>query len=163
MCKDRPCTSENMKIILFVCTGNTCRSPMAVGLAEKALGKQKGIKILSAGVIASNGLPASPNAIKSMADEGIDISTHQTRSLTKELVERADIIFVMTQWHKLEVIGLLEKPGKEVYLIKEFVPVESKEDLDIPDPIGKPLETYRKCRDEIKRCIPGLVKKILGR
>lgn len=134
---------------------------MAVGLVGKALRKQKDIRVLSAGIIASNGLPASSNAIKVMNEEGIDISGHQTRPLTKKLVEEANIIFVMTQWHKLEVIGLLEKPGKEVYLVKEFAPKGPGEDLDIPDPIGKPVEVYRKCRDEIKKCIPGIVKKIL--
>lgn len=149
-----------MKNILFVCTGNTCRSPMAVGMVEKALGKQKGIRLLSAGVIASNGLPASPNAIKVMAEEGIDISTHQTLPLTRDLVERADIIFVMTQWHKLEVIGLLEKPGKEVYLVKEFAEKHSNNNFDIQDPIGKPVEIYRQCRDELKECMSGIVKKI---
>lgn len=134
---------------------------MAVGMVEKALGKQKGIRLLSAGVIASNGLPASPNAIKVMAEEGIDISTHQTLPLTKDLVEKADIIFVMTQWHKLEVIGLLEKPGKEVYLVKEFAEKPSNNNLDIQDPIGKPVEVYRQCRDALKECVPGIVKKIL--
>lgn len=134
---------------------------MAVGLVEKSMGKQKGIRLLSAGVIASNSLPASPNAIKIMDEAGIDISNHQTSPLTKNLVDAADIIFVMTQWHKLEVIGLLEMPGKEVYLIKEFAKKTSSNDLDIQDPIGKPLEVYRKCRDEIKECVPGILKKIL--
>lgn len=134
---------------------------MAVGLVEKAIGKQKGIRLISAGIIASNGLPASPNAIKVMTEEGIDISNHQTVPLTRVLVEMADIVFVMTQWHKLEVIGLLEKPGKEVYLVKEFVKKPSNNDFDIQDPIGKPVDVYRKCRDELKECIPGIVKKIL--
>lgn len=134
---------------------------MAVGLVEKAIGKQKGIRLISAGIIASNGLPASPNAIKVMTEEEIDISNHQTVPLTRDLVEMADIVFVMTQWHKLEVIGLLEKPGKEVYLVKEFVKKLSNNDFDIQDPIGKPVDVYRKCRDELKECIPGIVKKIL--
>lgn len=134
---------------------------MAVGMVEKALGKQKGIRLLSAGIIASNGLPASPNAIKVMAEDSIDISAHQTTPLTRELIEKADIIFVMTQWHKLEVIGLLEKPGKEVYLIKEFAKKTSNNNMDIQDPIGKPVEVYRQSRDEIKECVLGIVKKIL--
>lgn len=151
-----------VKNILFVCTGNTCRSPIAVGLVQKALGKRKDVNVISAGIIASNGLPASPNAIKVMAEEGIDISTYQTKPLTKELVELADIVFVMTQWHKLEVIGILEKPGKEIYLVKEFAPGNpANDDLDIQDPIGKPIDVYRKCRDEIRVCVPGIIKKIL--
>lgn len=151
-----------MKTVLFVCTGNTCRSPMAVGLVKNAISKNKSVKIISAGVIASKGLPASPNAIKVMAEEDIDISDHQTQTLTKELVEQSDIVFVMTQWHKLEVIGLLEKPGKEVYLIKEFSSNE-KDDIDIPDPLGKSLDFYRHTRDEMKKCVSGIVKKILGK
>lgn len=150
-----------MKTILFVCTGNTCRSPMAVGLVKKALGKRGNIKIKSAGVIAPNGLHASGNAISVMEDLGIDISGHRTQPLTKELIVEADQVFVMTQIHKLEVINLLEKPGKEVYLIREFDPKVHKDHLDIPDPIGKPISVYRHCRDEIKRCVPDLVKKIL--
>lgn len=134
---------------------------MAVGLVKKSIGKQSGIKFLSAGIIASNGLPASPNAIKVMEEIDIDISDHKTSPLTRELVDDADIVFVMTQWHKLEVIGLLEKPGKEIYLIKELAPEALDENLDIQDPIGKPAEVYRKCRDEIKECVPGMVKKIL--
>lgn len=148
-----------MKIILFVCTGNTCRSPMAVGLVKKTLKKNKEIKLISAGIIASKGLPASPNAIKVMAEEDIDISDHQTQPLTKELIGKSELVFVMTQWHKLEVIGLLEKPGKEVYLIKEFA--KKNDDIDIPDPIGKSIDFYRHTRDEIKKCVDGIVKKIL--
>jgi protein-tyrosine phosphatase len=154
-----------MKTILFVCTGNTCRSPMAVGLLKNALNirKNKDIQIISAGVIASNGLPASPNAIKVMAEKGIDISDHKTLSLTKDIIERSDLIFVMTQWHKLEVIGLLERPGKQVYLIKEFVPrnLSVVNDLEVPDPIGKSIEFYRHARDEIEKCIDGIIKKVL--
>ena len=134
---------------------------MALGLVQKALGKNKNIKLISAGVIASNGLPASPNAIKVMAEDDIDISGHQTKGLTKSLIEQADIIFVMTQWHKLEVVGLLETPGKQIYIIKEFMPNVSDEDLDLQDPIGKSLDVYRDCRDEIKMCVPGMLKKIL--
>lgn len=134
---------------------------MAVGLVEKALGKKKGIRLISAGVIASNGLPASPNAIKVMAEDDVDISKHETRPLTKRLVEDANIIFAMTQWHKLEIVGLLERAGKEVYLIREFAKKTADNSLDLEDPIGKPVEIYRKCRDELKECVPGIVKKIL--
>jgi len=138
---------------------------MAVGLLKNALNirKNKDIQIISAGVIASNGLPASPNAIKVMAEKGIDISDHKTLSLTKDIIERSDLIFVMTQWHKLEVIGLLERPGKQVYLIKEFVPrnLSVVNDLEVPDPIGKSIEFYRHARDEIEKCIDGIIKKVL--
>lgn len=150
-----------MKTILFVCTGNTCRSPMAVGLVKKALGKRRNIKIKSAGVIAPNGLHASGNAIGVMEELDVDISRHRTQPLTKALIAEADLVFVMTQIHKLEVINLLERPGKEVYLIREFDPKAHQGNLDVPDPIGKPISIYRHCRDEIKRCVPDLVKKIL--
>lgn len=135
---------------------------MAVGLVKHALSKNsKDVNLFSAGIIASNGLPASPNAIKVMAEMDIDISAHQTKQLTDELVRRANMIFVMTQWHKLEIIGLLDRPGKEIYLVKEFYSKVSENDVDLGDPIGKPAEIYRRCRDELKLCVPGIVKKIL--
>lgn len=150
-----------MKTILFVCTGNTCRSPMAVGLVGKTLGKKRNIEIKSAGVIAPNGLPASSNAVSVMKELDIDISKHCTQPLTKELVGEAHLVFVMTQIHKLEVINFLEKHGKEVYLVREFDPEVHHANMDVADPIGKSIDVYRHCRDEINRCVPGLVKKIL--
>ena len=134
---------------------------MAVGLVGKALGKKRNIKTKSAGVIAPNSLPASSNAVSIMKELDIDISGHRTQSLTKELIEEADLVFVMTQIHKLEVINFLEKPGKEIYLVKEFDPEVHQWNMDVADPIGKPINVYRYCRDEINRCIPGLIKKIL--
>ena len=130
-------------------------------MIKKALKKRKDIEISSAGLIVTDGLPASPNAIKVMAEENIDISGHQSRHLTREMVRNTNIIFVMTQWHKLEVIGLLEKPGKEIYLIKELGEYKQRHDLDIQDPIGKSISYYRKCRDEIKALIPAIMEKIL--
>ena len=150
-----------MKKILFVCTGNMCRSPMAVGLVKKALPQGGDVEISSAGLIVSDGLPASPNAIKVMAEEDIDISGHQSRHLTREIVTGTNVIFVMTQWHKLELINLLEKPGKEIYLIKELMKNKLRGSLDIEDPIGKSIVFYRKCRDEIKKAVPTMLEKIL--
>lgn len=134
---------------------------MAVGLAARALGKNKNVTLISAGIIATKGLPASPNAIKVMEEEGIDISGHETQPLTRDLVDSANMVFVMTQWHKLEVIGFLDKPGKEIYLLKEFAPDANNYDTDIPDPIGKSIDFYRGARDEIEKCMDGVVKKIL--
>ena len=150
-----------MKNILFVCTGSSCRSPMALGLVKDKLNNRKDIKLLSAGIIASNGLPASVNAIKVMAEIGIDISGHHTQRLTKEIVNKADMILVMTQWHKLEMIGMLDKPGKEIYLMKEFIKNRDNDDLDVQDPIGKDIVFYRNCRDEMNQAVSGIIEKIL--
>jgi len=151
------------KNILIVCTGNTCRSPMAMGLLKKALKNKRGVKISSAGVLAGNGSRASSHAIGVMKEEGIDISGHRSQPLTKSLVAAADLILVMTQVHKLEVINLLDYPGKEIYLLKEFISDKNVTDLDISDPIGRSRAVYRECLEEIGRCLPRLIKKISGK
>jgi len=151
-----------MKTILFVCTGNTCRSPMAVGILRDAIGNRHKIKIISAGVIGMKGLPANSNAVKAMKEIGIDISGHRSQPLTKKLVDEAEKVFVMTQIHKLEVINLLEKSRKEIYLIGELnrKQVLKNKDIDISDPIGRGIEAYRNCRDQIRQCVPGIIGKI---
>lgn len=134
---------------------------MAVGLLKDALGSKSDIEVQSAGVLGFNGIRASANSIEVLEEEGIDISEHRSQQLTKEVVNEADLILVMTQIHKLEVINFLEKPGKEVYLIKEFAPREEQGEMNISDPIGRSIFVYRSCRDELKQCMPQLVKKIL--
>lgn len=154
-----------MKNILFVCTGNTCRSPMAVGLLKHALREkdidEKGFRISSAGAFATGNLPASQNAITVMKEIGIDISRHISQPLTSGIVNGSDFIFVMTEVHRLEVLNLLKKRGIFIKLVGEFYPKKGKDILEIPDPIGRPVEVYRKCRDMIKECIPGIIQFIM--
>lgn len=140
---------------LFVCTGNTCRSPMAEGifrkyLAEKAkcnvddLGKI-GYTIGSAGVIGSAGFPASPEAVAACAAKGIDISNHRNRGLSRELVEESDYIFAMEPVHRQRVISLEPKAESKCFLLAA--------NKGIPDPIGHSQEFYNYCANVIERAV----------
>ena len=149
------------KNVLIICTGNICRSPMAVGLLRKELMGHPEIRIISAGIIAGDGNTASSNAVEAMKEIGISIAGHRSRHLTKEVLKSSDIVIVMTQAHKLEVVHMLDAPGKEIYLIKEFSSNEHEKNMNVSDPIGESILVYTKCRDEIKLCVKNLAKKIL--
>ena len=131
-----------MRTILFVCTGNTCRSPMAQGICEK-LAADKGlpIKAESAGISTVNGSPVSDNAIEVCREIGVDISRFRTTSVRGLDLSKYDAIYTMSIHHKSALIALGANPYK--------VSVLATEDGGISDPYGGDLDTYRKCRDEI--------------
>ncbi len=131
--------------ILFVCTGNTCRSPMAEGLM-RALLKQRGIAAtcVSAGLSAV-GEPAADNAVTVMGEVGCDLTRHRSRALTREMVEAADHVVVMTDLHR----ELLQTAG--VPADKITVP-----DGGVPDPFGGNAEVYRRTRDRLQEIVTAL-------
>ncbi len=146
-----------MKTILFVCTGNVCRSPMAEGLLRHLTREQGGYEALSAGVGAVDGQQPSPEAVQAMAELGIDISGQRSRMLTRDLVQRADYIFAMTRGH-LDTIQLLyPEAAEKTFLLREFDNTLEEFEKDIPDPIGSGLEAYRECRDKIEQGIVSLL------
>ncbi len=126
--------------ILFVCTGNTCRSPMAEGIFRKMI-KEKGLedRVLcqSAGLSPAEDAPAAENAVAACREIGVDISAHTARRLTGEELPEWDIFFVMTATHAY----ILERAGALAQKI--YVPDE------ISDPYGQDLEAYRACRDKL--------------
>ena len=140
-----------MKRILFVCTGNTCRSPMAAAVFN-ALAAEKGLDYLaeSAGAAAVGDRPASPNAVKAMAEIGIDLSGHRTRFLPSlDLNEYA--YFVALNDEHYMILQSLGIPESMLRLLRRAPNVNDVYDLrqGIVDPYGGDLNAYRKCRDEI--------------
>ena len=143
-----------MKTILFVCTGNICRSPMAEGLFRHLTrDRTTDYAVVSAGVGAIAGQPPSENAVRALRERGIDIAGQRSRPLSADLVERADYILGMTHGH-LDTIGAVFPQAMEkTFLLREFDDTLDEFEKDIPDPIGEGLEVYRNCRDHIEQGI----------
>src|SRR3989441_3388366 len=147
-----------MKTILFVCTGNVCRSPMAEGLFQHAMKGRGDFHVLSAGVGAIDGQPPSAYAVAALRELGIDVSQQRSRMLTAELVEEADYIFGMTHGHVDAINLLYPQASEKTFLLREFDETLDVFEKDIPDPIGGSYEVYRECRDQIEQGIASMLK-----
>jgi tRNA threonylcarbamoyl adenosine modification protein (Sua5/YciO/YrdC/YwlC family) len=150
----------NSFLVLFVCAGNTCRSPMAEGVFNHLV-KQKNLNTKmhaeSAGLLGIQGGFAAEFSILLCQEDGIDISAHRSRPLTKELAQEADLILTMTQAQKQEVLENYLSDKERVFTLKEFV----GESGDIPDPIGLGEEFYRNVYREIKRGVEKVLEKLM--
>lgn len=151
-----------IKSVLFVCTGNSCRSVMAEGLMKKylkSLGKNY-IAVRSAGVRALDGYPPTDETIEVMDGEGVDVSGFRSSAITQEAVKSSDLILAMGTMHKKEVIRRVPEASSKTFLLKEYgrTDKEMTEETDVPDPIGQPLAEYKTCMETIKREIERVAK-----
>ncbi|MDD4335090.1 MAG: low molecular weight protein arginine phosphatase [Desulfotomaculaceae bacterium] len=139
--------------ILFVCTGNTCRSCMAEALAGRLLEDKFGtggnIKVSSAGLAAAPEEPASPFAIEAVAWKGIDMSDHRSTMLTAKKMREADLILTMTRGHREQVNSFYSGHEERVFTLADF----AGHGGDVPDPLGQTLETYRECARKLEEMI----------
>ena len=147
-----------MKTILFLCTGNVCRSPMAEGLFRHAVKGRGEFRVLSAGIGAVDGQPPTNHSVQAMKEIGIDISKQRSRALTSELVRSADLILGMTHSHTDTVALLYPKAAEKTFLLREFDETLEPYEKDISDPIGSPYYIYTECRDQIEQGIVTLLK-----
>ena len=160
-----------VKTILFVCTGNTCRSAMAEGvfknvLEERTKGNSK-IDVISAGISALPGISPTFEAISVMFEQGIDISQHYAQELQEELIKKADLILVMTNKHKEYIHKEFPFAQNKTFLLKKFTinnKSESNQNNDrnyeIIDPIGRKIEFYRIISRELKNNLEKILDKI---
>jgi L-threonylcarbamoyladenylate synthase len=147
--------------IVFVCTGNTCRSPLAEALCKQLLSQrlgcepaalpQHGFCVLSAGLAAMTGAEAAPEAVETARECGADLSSHRSRPLTRELLAQADHVFVMTRSHLRALASQAPGQGPAPRLLDAE---------DIPDPIGGPPEVYRECAQRIRNALERIVPEL---
>lgn len=151
-----------VKRIIFVCTGNTCRSPMAEAIfkdiiAEKGLEEE--FEVYSAGVYAFDNDPASYQAIEVMKKEfNIDLKYHRAKVLDYSDIEKADIILTMTRKHRDMIIDVFPEAAEKVHVLKEFAGV--KGNSDIIDPFGQDYDVYKNCAYEIENLLLKVLEKL---
>lgn len=143
------------KTVLFVCTGNSCRSVMAEYLLKERVKGRDDIEVVSAGTGVFIQSGASSETVAVLAEEGIDAASHLAQPINTILLKKSDLIIVMTRNHRDQVLERVPEVEKRVYLLKEFanIPSSGEDNLDVPDPIGKPRGFYKECLREVKEAI----------
>lgn len=145
--------------VMFVCTGNTCRSPMAKGFLEKQ-SEYSGdcyINVESAGLSVYVPTEATENAVLVMDELGIDISGHKSCQITRESIIWSDLVLAMTSGHRNILIDLYPEASDRIYTLTEYA---YGEDKDIADPFGGDEEEYRRCALQIKDAVSAVYSKI---
>ena len=149
--------------IMFVCTGNTCRSAMAEGFAQKEIAKKNlNITAYSAGISAITGEHASYNTIAVMKEYDIDMLFHTSTNIQDSNIQNMDLILCMTQKHKQILLFMYDALKEKILTLKEYCELDKNgTDTDIQDPWGYDTNTYRMCAAEISFCIDKLFEKII--
>ncbi len=153
----------SVKNIMFICTGNTCRSAMAEGLLKKMLSDAgiQGINVHSAGLHASTGEYSTDEAIKVMKEDyDVNILQHQSKNVKNTNIQDMDLILCATNAHKTTLEYMYPEIDHKIFTIKEYAYGPDVQDRDIEDPWGYPIPVYRECAKEIYNALEKIIEKI---
>ncbi len=146
------------KNVLFVCTGNTCRSPMAEGLFRLAVQGRSDFKTSSAGVAASRGAPCNPETAALLKKRGAELKDFSSRMVSDELLAAATHVFAMTRSHLQTLEARFPKHSDKFYLVCEFVDIPNEGiGTDVPDPIGLGRKAYEEVAEMFDMAIPSII------
>jgi glycine hydroxymethyltransferase len=159
--KHNPSASDNAsstpRRVLFVCTGNVCRSPMAEGLFRKMVEDEPGWHVASAGVATLGGQKPSRETLDVLREEDIDLSGNRSRPFARDLADQYTHIFTMTYGH-MRAVERFPNASEKTFLVTEFCANEHIRGCDIPDPIGMGPRAYRETRDLLREALPSVLE-----
>ncbi|MCX8037355.1 MAG: low molecular weight protein arginine phosphatase [Candidatus Sumerlaeia bacterium] len=151
--------TQPRKVLLFLSTGNICRSPMAAAYMRKLLEERKikNIEVRSAGVMTIAGLLATDESKQMLEPYAISLDRHRSQPLTEDIIRKADLILGMTPFHVQMALRMSPEARKKTHLLKEYTAVDPK-NRPIPDPMGCTLEVYKRVFRQIKMACDKLVE-----
>lgn len=148
--------------IMFICTGNICRSAMAEGIMKKMIKETNlDVQVYSCGIYAQTGDGATYNAQEAVKEYDVDIKDHKATNIRESNIENMDLILCATNAHKINVEYLYPNLKGKIYTMKEYAKLDNNgQDMDIKDPWGYDMNVYQNCAKEIEECNEKIIERL---